>query len=451
MDESTRYTLFFYLGIFIFIINVIIYGFGIDFSYFGIMLIIIGWNKIQLYSWILWLLWIFIIIDLFSIFNKIKIIFTESTLYSSIFGSNIQTEIEQLDTLGNTIENEIDETEENEIDETEEKESFETISTMNKHKLLNLDNPFNAPINFNFTVYQPYTKLHEYFSPNFESVTTQVPSKTKKIAFCFLIYDIINNEDYWKYFFDHADKNLYNIYIHYKENKPLKYFEDKKLKKSIKTHWGHKSLVKASNYLFKTAFEDDPENYKFILLSNSCIPLKPFHHIYKKLTADNMGYVNEARSVNFQYTITEMYKLIKDSFSKSSQWLIMNREMLEKVALVPDSDIDNYCTDIYAPDEIYYLSMLKHHGLYNQFVISENENSKATTFTYWNGMPNYPFSHSKETKASPYNFESIDSIELDYLLKEPCLFGRKFAPGCIVTITSTNTQTTILDYVKNKI
>ncbi len=78
--------------------------------------------------------------------------------------------------------------------------------------------------------------------------------KPKKIAFCFLIYDSINHEELWNNFFANADRNKYTIYIHYKENLPLKHFEDNKIKNSIPTAWGDKSLVKASNLLFRTAF-----------------------------------------------------------------------------------------------------------------------------------------------------------------------------------------------------
>ena len=43
----------------------------------------------------------------------------------------------------------------------------------------------------------------------------------KKIAFLFLIYDIINFEDIWNIFFLNVDTNKYNIYIHYKHDKLL--------------------------------------------------------------------------------------------------------------------------------------------------------------------------------------------------------------------------------------
>ena len=43
----------------------------------------------------------------------------------------------------------------------------------------------------------------------------------KKIAFLFLIYDVINQEELWNSFFSNIDPNKYSIYIHYKNNTPL--------------------------------------------------------------------------------------------------------------------------------------------------------------------------------------------------------------------------------------
>ena len=62
--------------------------------------------------------------------------------------------------------------------------------------------------------------------------------ENKKIAFCFLIYEEIYHEDLWKSFLDNVDKSKYSIYIHYKKDKPLKYFNDHKLKNTIETCWG---------------------------------------------------------------------------------------------------------------------------------------------------------------------------------------------------------------------
>jgi hypothetical protein len=252
----------------------------------------------------------------------------------------------------------------------------------------------------------------------------------KKIAFCFMIYDCINNEELWKKFFDSADINKYNIYIHYKHNKKLKYFEDKKIKHCIPTAWGDKSLVKASNLLFKTAFEDDLQNYKFTLISNSCIPLKSFDFIYDKLTKDNMGYINEAKIQDY-YKQFYLYKKNPDLFAKCGQWVILNRKMVEKMAFVDEDFIDITFHGMNLIDEIYYHTYIKHHGLDDQVVKTPNLSSGATTFTIWSDMTDYPYLDGKD-KASPYSYETISREEIDYLLSQPCLFGRKFNVNCKV-------------------
>ena len=88
----------------------------------------------------------------------------------------------------------------------------------------------------------------------------------KKIAFCFLIYDIINHEEIWNIFFKNIDINKYNIYIHYKTNVPLKYFEKYKLNNCIDTKWGDISLVQAQNILYTEALKDT-DNQHFINVS----------------------------------------------------------------------------------------------------------------------------------------------------------------------------------------
>ena len=60
-------------------------------------------------------------------------------------------------------------------------------------------------------------------------IMTEWNKKNKKIALCFLIYEEIYHEDLWYNFLKNVDKKKYNIYIHYKTNKPLKYFEKYKL------------------------------------------------------------------------------------------------------------------------------------------------------------------------------------------------------------------------------
>ena len=111
----------------------------------------------------------------------------------------------------------------------------------------------------------------------------------KKIAFLFLIYDVINQEEMWYNFFKNIDKNKYSIYIHYKFNKEMKYFNEYKLEKCIPTEYCKTSIVEAQNLLIETALLD-VDNYKFITLSQACIPFKSFNYIYNLLIENNLAY-----------------------------------------------------------------------------------------------------------------------------------------------------------------
>jgi hypothetical protein len=63
--------LFIYLGIFFFITHYLVYGSGIDISYFGLFLIFVGYFKMQLYNWVYILLWIFIAIEFINLGKKV--------------------------------------------------------------------------------------------------------------------------------------------------------------------------------------------------------------------------------------------------------------------------------------------------------------------------------------------------------------------------------------------
>ena len=66
------YKLFFYIGIFIFISHLLIQGFSLDLSFFGLFLIIVGWRKISLWSWVYMLTWIFIVIEVLATIFKLQ-------------------------------------------------------------------------------------------------------------------------------------------------------------------------------------------------------------------------------------------------------------------------------------------------------------------------------------------------------------------------------------------
>ena len=66
----SNYTWFLYLGIIFVLLHAFLYGFGINQSYFGILLLLIWWMKPVLSGWFINFLWILIVLDIVANIRK---------------------------------------------------------------------------------------------------------------------------------------------------------------------------------------------------------------------------------------------------------------------------------------------------------------------------------------------------------------------------------------------
>ena len=257
-----------------------------------------------------------------------------------------------------------------------------------------------------------------------------------KIAFLFLIYDMINHENIWhRYFRGFRDfeggvrKNQYSIYIHYKTDVRLEFFDEYKIDKSkiIDTKYADISIVKAQNSLIKEALKD-AKNTHFIFLSGSCIPLKSFDYLYHYLEP-KYSYFHVADPDDcFPDCEVALQYIPKRHIHKASQWCILNRK--HGALLTASNTYLRWFEDTYAPDELCYISYLSY--IYNDTlddeIIATSYHSPpevATTFANWEDM-NYKYVSERELK----NYKNISEEELEHLLRSKSLFGRKFKPSC---------------------
>lgn len=243
----------------------------------------------------------------------------------------------------------------------------------------------------------------------------------QKVAFLFLIYDEINNQDLWIQFFKGIDRSKYSIYIHYKHDQDLKEFNDYKLKNCIPTNWGDLSLIKAQNVLLKEAIKD-PLNKHFIFLSNSCVPLKPFNVIYDKLcNYNNKSFIHKANDNQVFPRYEHILNFTqKDNIKKQSQWCILCRKHVD-ILLRDENIYMNWYSGVPIPDESVYITYLTSQKCNDELIITEN-NEKHTTFINW--YEDYKFSYNHNGLPKVYNSISID--EINFLLSSPCFFARKF-------------------------
>ena len=270
-----------------------------------------------------------------------------------------------------------------------------------------------------------------------------------KLAFLFLIYDVINHENIWFNFFKGISKTKYNIYIHYKPDalETLDFFNEYKIKKSktIDTKYADISIVKAQNILIREALKDK-DNKHFIFLSGACIPLKSFNYIYNYLDT-RYSYFHIAGAEDcFPDCEVALKYIPRHHIKKASQWCILNRRHGELLSDAASSanNANNYLVwfkDTYAPDELCYISYLSYiyntkltsltSSLDNELISTSYDSPPevATTFANWEDM-NYKYVTDRELK----NYKNISEEELEHLLKSDSLFGRKFKPSCYYSL-----------------
>jgi hypothetical protein len=268
-----------------------------------------------------------------------------------------------------------------------------------------------------------------------------ISGSMKKIAFLFLIYDEIANEQLWRNFFRKIDKTRYSIFIHWKYETTLRYFDAHKLKCPVATEYAEPSLVKAQNLLLREALKD-PENERFVFLSNSCIPLKPFAFIYRTLISEELSYFNVAKDEHI-YQIPRAQNELAAAFGdknvkKASQWSILTRPIAQILA-----ESDTYLDAIFETgkkqlaDEYFYISYLHFLDKLSEIRLSKYSAVDCAMFEFWQDKE-YPYSgnftstHPDGWSRKLKTFFDISKEEINFLLGAPCFFGRKFARGCTV-------------------
>ncbi len=234
----------------------------------------------------------------------------------------------------------------------------------------------------------------------------------EKIALLFLTRSDLNHSELWKQLLEEAP-NRFNVYFHSKDPLEDPYFQPYRIPKIVPTTWS--IHTKAWQLLIKEAVKN-PENVRFALLSESCIPLYSLTHIYKKIMSDEFTHMffrkpwwpsNNPREV----------KSIKSKFRYGNwEWIVLNRKHAELVA--EDKKVIKIISQYENDQESYFSSLFAIHGC-----LSGETYNKSYTYMNWE--------HSINGGASPYPFTEESAFN-DTLIEEAysggALFARKFAP-----------------------
>ncbi|XP_022986321.1 uncharacterized protein LOC111484100 [Cucurbita maxima] len=297
-----------------------------------------------------------------------------------------------------------------------------------------------------------------------------------KIAFLFLTRSNLPLDFIWASFFKNGNQAKFSIYIHSqpgfvydKSTTKSSFFYGRQLNNSIQVLWGDSTMIEAERLLFGAALAD-PANQRFVLLSDSCIPLHNFSHTYRYLMSSTKSFVDSFLNVGEGRYNPEMLPVIpREKWRKGSQWIALVRRHAEVV--VNDAIIfplfTNFCKRWPPPKHATGRQTLKvkyHPNCipdehYVQTILSirdlENELERRTlTYTMWNSsIPKgdkrswHPvtFQYSDATPLIIKEIKEINHIDFESKHRTewcrvnstytPCfLFARKFTPGAALRI-----------------
>ncbi|KAG6764214.1 hypothetical protein POTOM_031673 [Populus tomentosa] len=259
--------------------------------------------------------------------------------------------------------------------------------------------------------------------------------RVPKVAFMFLTKGPVLMAPLWERFFQ-GHEGLYSIYVHsspsYNESEPESpVFHGRRIP-SKDVQWGNTNIIEAERRLLANALLDI-SNQRFVLLSESCIPIFNFSTVYTYLMNSTKNhvdsYVLDGPVGNGRYN-PRMRPVIKiEQWRKGSQWFEMDRDLA--IEVVSDQEyfpvFQKHCKRQCYADEHYlptFVSM-KH---------SERNSKRSLTWVDWSRGGAHPakFLRREVTVEFLERMRSGSKCVYNGNSTNTCfLFARKFLPTAL--------------------
>ena len=176
----------------------------------------------------------------------------------------------------------------------------------------------------------------------------------KKIAFLFLTLDNPNFPDLWNSYF-RGNSKKFSLYIHPKFPEKVTWKKKHIIPDLYETAWGF--ITRAYLSLLKTAIEDE-DNYKFVTISESCVPIQDLNSFYNAATEDPRSWVKflPVTRYNREERLGKHNRPNKpNNIFKHYARFCLNREHVEK--LLDKTKMLEYFHTMHVGDE-FFLSVL---------------------------------------------------------------------------------------------
>lgn len=270
------------------------------------------------------------------------------------------------------------------------------------------------------------THVPEGEAPPFEVVDEEMkeaaeipapPMIEPKIAFLLLTRDEVNHSEIWEDYLTQAGDRA-GVFAHPKNPEILK--KDSWLREHLiddlqETEWAGVSIVRATLALLKAAVDDGKFTH-FLLVSESCVPVRPFEELSRSLTLDPRTRMfvkswHDERKHNIlrAQRVENLKEIRKELAHFQAQWMCLSREDAD---LICENDLTESFENCFAPDEFYFATALAVLGRPPLHSVA----NRHLTWTDWSAIE----------KKHPGEFTLVTPLLAARIAESGCFFARKF-------------------------
>ncbi|GAV80277.1 Branch domain-containing protein [Cephalotus follicularis] len=259
--------------------------------------------------------------------------------------------------------------------------------------------------------------------------------RVPKIAFMFLAAGPLPLAPLWQKFFD-GHEGLYSIYIHSSPSyvasfPPTSVFYNRHIPSQV-VEWGEMSMCDAERRLLANALLDISNEW-FVLVSESCIPLRNFTIVYLYISRSKYSFMGsfdeDGPNGRFRYNEKMKPEVTLPQWRKGAQWFEVDRALavliVEDIKYYPK--FKNFCKPYCYVDEHYFPTMLT-------IKVPHLLANRTLTRADWSRGGPHPATYERSDITEEF-FKKIFESETCLYNNQPStvcfLFARKFAPSSL--------------------
>ncbi|KAL4303255.1 hypothetical protein GQ457_10G022200 [Hibiscus cannabinus] len=260
--------------------------------------------------------------------------------------------------------------------------------------------------------------------------------RVPKVAFLFLTKGPVLLAPLWEMFFK-GHQGLYSIYVHSdpsfdasSESNSSVFYGRRIPSKEVE--WGKVNMIEAERRLFANALLDF-SNQRFVLLSESCIPLFNFSTVYNYLINSSQTFVEsydlDDAVGRGRYSKKMSPQITLDQWRKGAQWLEIDRDLALEV--VSDQTyfpvFQQHCKDSCYADEHYLPTFVA-------MKFGKKNSNRTLTWVDWSKGGPHPTKFLRTGVTIEFLEKLRNGSQCQYNGKNTSichLFARKFLPDAL--------------------